>query len=206
MFIDTKPQGYSYDTSDETVINQLRSLPERTKKLNSQEAKCFTQIFDKLVATKPEGGGFSGGDAHLSSTEREEFAALINTMDVQHMIHWKKISVMCTPPSMSYTLYNFPVNPVEAVLQVVNYHKSRLASNGATSITIGRVKSSDIKKLGIYIEIDTSKEIQNGYPAPFMGWCGTGALLKRIPADLESFTIVNSADELSDIGLINIID
>ena len=146
MFIDTKPQGYSYDTSDETVINQLRSLPERTKKLNSQEAKCFTQIFDKLVATKPEGGGFSGGDAHLSSTEREEFAALINTMDVQHMIHWKKISVMCTPPSMSYTLYNFPVNPVEAVLQVVNYHKSRLASNGATSITIGRVKSSDIKK------------------------------------------------------------
>ncbi|MBB65206.1 MAG: hypothetical protein CMO81_09095 [Waddliaceae bacterium] len=206
VFIDTKPEQYNYYTSDEKIIDSFRSLPERTKKLDSQETARFTQIFDQLVNTKSEGNPYTPGDSHLNDSEREEFASLIKTMGVQHMIYWSESSYVCCPPHITYILYNFPVNPVEAVLRAVNHHKSRLASNGMTSITIGNVKSSDIKKIGVYVEVDTRKEMKHGYFPSDTGPCGTGVPLQRVPDDLDGFTIVESPDELSDIGLIDIID
>ena len=109
--------------------------------MSDEQSARFTQLFEKLVLEEPN-NLIRSSDHHLTSGERRELLSLVDRMDIHHMISCKESrgGVACQPRQMDYYLYDFPVDPVESVKQVIAYKKDYLLERGVTEVTIGRAK------------------------------------------------------------------
>ena len=202
--------GISIPHDNSYIINQIRSLPQTTQKLNNIESQKFTEIFDKVIGLSQKD---ENSTERLSFNDEMTMDGYLKKMGTCHMMRLNRM--YCDGKALPfYRIYNFPLDPVESVKIAIEHHKEQLADNGVKSITIGREKlfapqaydSDDdlpeIKEQGeisVYLEVDTNAEIKTPYFAVDTQ-TDQAPEKQRFPDDLEGFLITDWKDGIEDIG------
>jgi hypothetical protein len=199
-YVDNCGQYLLNEEQQQALAEKAVHLPDSIDAPQEKRAR-LSELIQKIIDNDTWHGFETPPNVHLSEEEHNEFSSLLREMKIEHFIRSDSHSMMCTPPTMYYTIYDLPMNKIEAVRHAIGLEQERCASNGATAPLIGGLRENAQGHIGVSFQIDEEVELsaEHGYPTPQHGVFSL-SVLQRTPKHLCGFPVV----DMSEIGPISL--